>query len=276
MTIAAGARRFAGRVYRRSAAPFGIRALDRMLRDGLPGRFDAPIRFLFTNELRPEGVAVRARVERRRRAIAGMRETYGFTYTTTTHGPTRWLVRESSAPTHASITSGRLAYSAAVPERWGVFLYLCADVSAAGSMIEIGSSTGISAAYLASGRGCRHLITLEGSPALAPVAQATLDELAPRGLVIQGAFDEGLDCAFELLDNTNTGIDLAFLAVTTARRPRCITCSDSFQLRPGALLILDDIYLYADMWRAWNRIRMISGMSLSVILGRFALLTWND
>jgi predicted O-methyltransferase YrrM len=274
---AAGARRLAGHVYRRCAAPLGLRALDRMLRNGLPRRFETPIRFLFTGELEPEVRAVGASIERRRQAVAEMPERYVFSYATSPHGPTRWPVRETAGSTRAPITGGRLAHGAAVPERWGLFLHLCAEAAATGTMIELGSSTGISGAYLASGRGCRSLMTLEGSPDLALVAQATMDELAPGARVIQGPFDEGLDRAFAILDETRTGIDLAYLdgdhdeTATVHYVQRLLP-----RLRPGAVIILDDIYLYADMWRAWHRIRTMPGMSVAINLGRFGLLTWKD
>jgi len=248
-----------------------------MIDDGLPVRFVSPIRFLFTGELAANALDVRARVERRRQAIADRPEIYGFAYTTTPHGPARWLVERSAAPAGPCISGRWLAHVAAVPERWGIFLHLCADVAAAGTMLELGSSAGISAAYLASGRGCRRLTTLEGSPVLARLAQATLDEIARDAKVIEGPFDDGLDHVFTALDQADAGLDLVYLdghhdevaALHYVQRlvPR---------LRPGALVILDDIYLYEEMWRAWNRIRTMPGISVAVNLGRFGLLTWNE
>lgn len=277
MTVKALVRQRAATIYRGCAAPFGARALERMLSDGLPQRLATPIRFLFTGELGAEGLAVRARVERRRQAIAAKPETYSFLYTATPNGPLRWPVGNTATSISAPITGQRLAHIAAVPERWGLFLYLCADVAAAGTMIELGSSTGISGAYLASGRGCHSLLTLEGSPSLAPVAQATLDELTPGALVITGAFDDGLARAFALVEETHSGIALAYIDGDHDEAPTLRYVQRLLpRLRPGAILIFDDIYLYEGMWRAWTRLRSMPGVSVAVNLGRFGLVIYGD
>ena len=277
MTVTTRARRLAGRIYRRCAAPLGLRALGRMIDDGLPVRLASPIQFLFTGELSANARDARARVERRRQAIADRPETDPIAHTTTPHGLVHWPVERSAAPAGPRISGRWLAHVAAVPERWGLFLYLCADVAAAGTMLELGSSAGISAAYLASGRGCRRLMTLEGSPILARLAQATLDEIAPGASVIEGLFDNGLDHVFAALDQADAGLNLVYLdghhdeVATLHYVARLLP-----RLRPGALVILDDIYLYEEMWRAWNRIRTMPGISVAVNLGRFGLFTCNE
>ena len=45
---------------------------------------------------------------------------------------------------------------------------------------------------------------------------------------------------------------------------------------PQALLILDDIHLYEEMWRAWQCVSTMSGCSAAVNLGRFGVLVRDE
>ena len=42
-----------------------------------------------------------------------------------------------------------------------------------------------------------------------------------------------------------------------------------------ALVVLDDIHLYAGMWRAWQSVASLRGVAAAVNVGRFGLLMWN-
>ena len=46
-------------------------------------------------------------------------------------------------------------------------------------------------------------------------------------------------------------------------------------LSSEALVILDDIHLYVEMWRAWERLRSMPGVAAAVNTGRFGLLVWT-
>jgi predicted O-methyltransferase YrrM len=261
--------------FRMGAAPFGNRALRRMVDEGLPGPLYEAVRFLFTGQLSARVQDVCARVERRRRAIANMPDDYGFVYVDTPHGPARWPVALSRATDGPVISSAWLAHVAAVPARWGTFLHLCADGSAGGAMLELGASVGISAAYLASARGCHRLLTVEGSPELAAVARQTLEDVGTKATVFNAVFDEGLDRAFCELDRTGTGLHLVHIdghhdQVATLHYLDRIRA----RLEPNALIVLDDIYLYEEMCWAWARVRHMRGMSAAVNLGRVGLLVW--
>jgi protein-L-isoaspartate O-methyltransferase len=217
---------------------------------------------------------MRSRIEQRRRFIANVSSTYAFAHASTPHGAARWPI-EQPPETPGPISGRWLAHTASVPERWGVFLHLCADDPAARTILELGSSVGISGAYLASGRGCRRLITIEGSSSLAEVATATLEVVTDAAEVIVGPFDDGLTQAFARLDSAADGLDLVYIdghhdeAATLNYAQRILP-----RLRPGGLVIFDDIYLYEEMWRAWSRLRILPGASAAVNVGRFGILVW--
>jgi len=276
VSAVARARRVLGAAYRAAAAPLGLRALDRLLARGLPERLAAPLRFLFDARLPPPSREVRARIEARRRAIAARPDTYGFERVSTPHGPARWLVDRAAAPDGPLVSARRLARNVAVPERWGVFLHLCANASVPGAMLELGSSVGISGAYLAASPSCNRFVTIEGSPAMARVAQETLEVCGTPGTVIRAPFDEGLDRAFAQLDAEGARLTLAYVDghhdehATLHYVERLLP-----RLQPDALVVLDDIYLYPDMWRAWQRVASLPGFTTVLDVGRFAVITWQ-
>lgn len=269
-------RRSAGHAYRRVMAVPGRRALDRAVAAGLPARLEAPLRFLFDGVPPARAAEASARIERRRQAIAEDRRRFGFVPVPTPVGEARWLVEASAAAGGPAVSPSWLARVASVPARWGIFLHLCADGAPGGPVLELGGCVGIGSAYLATARGCRGLVTLEGSPVVAPIARATLEALAPGAIVVEGAFHETLGGVLAGRDGGER-FDLVYLdghhdeaaTLDYVRRVRAA-------LRPGGLIVLDDIYLYAEMWRAWRRLSATPGFSAAVNVGRFGLLVGAD
>lgn len=224
MSVVRTPRRLMGRLYRACAAPFGLRALDGMLRDGLPPRLHSPLRFLFTGEAPGAAENVAARIERLRADIASREDTYQFSYRPTSLGTARW------------------------PERAG------------GS--STGACVGISGAYLTSVPSHPRFLTLEGSAALAPIAHETLAALSHRAVILHGPFETGLHRAFAAFADEHLPVDVAYI---DGHHDEAATLHYVRSLAPHlaseALVILDDIYLYAEMWRAWQRVRSMRGLA---------------
>jgi predicted O-methyltransferase YrrM len=269
-------RPFLGRMYRRFAAPFGLRALNDMLGNGLPVRLGPPLRFLFTQQLPIEAVGIAARIEEVREEISRRQDTYRFEYSPTAFGMARWPDHAGHAAAGPVIPSRRLANVFSVPRHWGLFLHLCADAFAARAILEIGACLGISGAYLASARQRARFITIEGSPVIAPIAEATLAAVTDRAEVIRASFDTGLEEALARFAREQLPIDVAFIdghhqeAATLHYVETVIP-----RLSREAVVILDDIHLTPGMERAWQRLVRTSGIAAAVDVGRFGLLVWN-
>jgi predicted O-methyltransferase YrrM len=276
MSAVAIPRRVLGRLYRRGAAPLGRRALDRMLRDGLPARLRAPLEFLFTDRASPDVKTVAARIEQRRLDIAGRRESYRFTESRTPLGVVRWPERVAPSSMPSPLSLRWLAGPVSVPRRWGVFLHLCGRAFDARAIAELGSCVGISGAYLASIPSHPRFVTVEGSPALAAIARETLAAVSSRSSVLEGPFEGGLGRACDALAAERLSVDVAFIDGHHQEAP---TVHYVHRLRPHlsseALIILDDIHLSAPMWRAWQRVRAMPGVIAGVDVGRFGLLVWD-
>ena len=270
------ARRLAGRMYRKLAAPFGARALRRMARNGLPARLESPLRYLFTGQASPETEEVAARIEHLRTNLAARPDAYRFEYSQSPGGMTRWPESTSGSSAGPVISSRWLATAASVPRHWGVFLRLCAEAFDARTILEVGACLGISGAYLASARTRPRLITLEGSATLAPIAEATLSSVSNRAEVVRGPFESGIHRALALFREEKLPVDVAFIdghhdEAATLHYLRTIIP----HLAPEALVILDDIHLFDGMWHAWQSAASMRGVAASVNAGRFGLLLWN-
>jgi len=257
----------------RLLAPFGARALERMIEDGLPARLAPALRFLFSGEAPAAAEEAACTIEGLRAQIAARPEAYRFAVSDSALGPVR--LAERAGKTNAVVTSDHLATSVSVPKRWGVFLHLCAEAFDAKTILEMGACVGISSAYFASIRSRPHVITLEGSPPLALLARESLAAVSDRGEVIVGAFEETLVVTLDRLAETGEKVDVAFVdghheEAATLHYVETI----SRHLAGTALIILDDIYLYEGMWRAWQTLSSGSSV-IAVNAGRFGLLVYE-
>ena len=105
-------------------------------------------------------------------------------------------------------TLEHIAKISSVTQRWGTFLYLCADAVGAKAILELGTCAGISGCYLASARSCERFVTIEASPAPAKLARLNLSRVSDHFTVINALFDEGLD---EILRGPGDRFDLVYI-----------------------------------------------------------------
>ncbi len=140
-------------------------------------------------------------------------------------------------------------------------------------MLELGTSLGISAAYLASGAqeadnssGATNakLLTLEGAGAVAAVAAANFRSLGLENIeLVTGGFDDRLPGVLDKMGR----IDLAFVDGNHRKEPTLryfnllIGCAS-----PSAVLIFDDIHWSREMEEAWEAIKQDPRVLLTVDL----------
>jgi predicted O-methyltransferase YrrM len=241
-----------------------------MLEDGLPSRLAAPLGFLFDRQAPASAQRAAAQIESLRTKIAVGADAYRLKHRESSFGPVR--VAEPTLETDGALTSERLATVVSVPKRWGQFLHLCSEVLDANVILEMGACVGISGAYLASTQLRPCLFTLEGSPSLAVVARATLAAVQANAEVIVGTFEEILPLTLERVCVSSRKLDIAFLdghhdEAATLHYVHAV----SPYLSDNGLIILDDIYLYEGMWRAWQALAFWRDL-VAVNTGRFGLL----
>ncbi len=170
----------------------------------------------------------------------------------------------SSQKNSAQRTIASLAVHAAKPKKYGQLLHRMARYYQPECIIELGTSLGLSTAYLASGNPAAEVFTLEGAPAVADLAAAHFRQLGLTNIkVFRGHFDDRLP---EILSHCKP-VGLAFIDGNHRREPTL----QYFEMlldhaAPGTVLIFDDIHWSAEMESAWTAIKAHPDVLLTVDL----------
>jgi len=177
---------------------------------------------------------------------------------------------------------GDIVRRAAKAPRLGQLLYRIARYYKPSVMLELGTSLGFSAAYLAAGgtggatghpgEGGK-LWTVEGSGQIAGVARKNLEFLGLDAEVIEGNFDEVLP---GLLGRIGP-VDLAFVD-GNHRREASLSYFEQLMGNAGerALFVFDDIHWSAGMEEAWGAITADPRVYLTIDLFFFGLVFLRD
>lgn len=174
--------------------------------------------------------------------------------------------------TDAGAGSGKLAgeekkiaeitATAVSTQKFGRLLFRLANYYRAETIIELGTSLGISTAYLASANAASRIITLEGSPEIAAVAKETFQQLELNNIdQVVGRFDD-------VLANTirnNPAADLVFLDGNHRKKP-VLDYFEQFMgnMAPASGIIIHDIHWSAEMEEAWSTIRRHPKVKMSI------------
>ncbi|CAN5499902.1 class I SAM-dependent methyltransferase [soil metagenome] len=131
-------------------------------------------------------------------------------------------------------------------------------------VLELGTSLGITTAYLASGNVVAQIYTCEGAPQIAAIAQQHFNGLALKNIqLITGDFAATLP---PLLQTTGT-VDFAFIDGNHRKEP---TLQYFQQLlnhaNANTILVFDDIHWSAGMEEAWAEIQQHPAVTLTIDL----------
>ena len=150
-------------------------------------------------------------------------------------------------------TIQQLATSAVKPRKFGHFFYRLVKYYQPTNIIELGTSLGITTAYLATANIAAKIITIEGSGAIHQQAMKNFKELDLHNIsLFKGNFDTLLP---EVLNNIDT-VDLAYIDGNHRYRP---TIDYFHQLmckrNNNTTFVFDDIHWSSEMERAWQEIK---------------------
>jgi predicted O-methyltransferase YrrM len=160
---------------------------------------------------------------------------------------------------------GDIVYTAAKPKKYGQLLYRMARHYGCRQVMELGTSLGITTAYLSAGAGLDgKVVTIEGAPAIAEKAREHFRRL-DLGNVIQltGDFDDRLGEAFGLMPSPElVYIDGNHRLDPTLRyfqmfKEHCVERS---------ILVFDDIHWSRGMEEAWAHIRKDANVTCTIDL----------
>jgi predicted O-methyltransferase YrrM len=132
------------------------------------------------------------------------------------------------------------------------------------TMLELGTSLGLSALYQSAARQNAKMITLEGCPQIAAIAKIHFDQFSRNNIEIRvGAFRQTLDGALQDLRK----LDYAFIDGHHQMEPtlnyfeKCLLYSHE-----NTLLVFDDIHWSKEMEAAWEEIKNHPKVNLTIDL----------
>lgn len=163
-------------------------------------------------------------------------------------------------------TVGDVARHSAKPARYGRLLYRLARHVSARTVVDLGTSLGLTTAYLAEAARLTggHVQSFEGCPETAALARRNLDQLgADNVAIVVGNLDETLAPNVALLER----IDLAFFDANHRYEPT-IQYFETCRTRAhnDTVFVFDDIHWSAGMERAWADIQAHPAVSVTVDL----------
>lgn len=139
-------------------------------------------------------------------------------------------------------------------------------------ILEIGSSLGISSAFMSSGSPKTHITTLEGCPATTGIAMKYFKKFHFSNIeIIVGEFEETIDLAI-----TKRQFDLIYFDGNHQKEPTISyfeKCLNSAQ--ENSIFIFDDIHWTPDMEEAWDHIRAHPKVTLSVDTFKWGLVFFH-
>ncbi|MFO7655520.1 MAG: class I SAM-dependent methyltransferase [Bacteroidales bacterium] len=158
--------------------------------------------------------------------------------------------------------------SSSVVKKYGTMLYRTVKYFNPDTIVELGTSAGISTMYLAMADPSKKVFTIEANEALADIAAENFRQSGLQNIeVIKGNFDDVLP---ELLKRC-TGRMLFYID----GNHRGDATMDYFGLCCGhaeeSLMVFDDINWSEDMYNAWKLIRADNRVKISISLFRMGI-----
>lgn len=161
-------------------------------------------------------------------------------------------------------TVKKIATSALKPVKFGQLMFRMVNYYHLKTIIELGTSLGITASYLASADSKTMVTTMEGSSAIAQIARANFERLSLTNIdLILGNFDETLRPALQKINS----IDFAFIDGNHRKEPTLHYFEQLMEhSHEYTILIFDDVHWSKEMEEAWEIIKADERVKLSIDL----------
>lgn len=150
------------------------------------------------------------------------------------------------------------------PAKYGKLLFRLVNYFQPKTILELGTSLGITTAYLRAGSLKSELITVEGCPEISAIAEKNWEQLGYKNIHLHmGDFDTVLPA---LLTNA-PAVDFVFFDGNHRKQPtleyfrQCLEKSHD-----KSVFVIDDIYWSEEMKEAWEEIKANERVSVTIDL----------
>lgn len=157
-----------------------------------------------------------------------------------------------------------IARSSLKPRKYAQLLYRMVNYCQPETVLELGTSLGITTAYLASGNKKGQVYTGEGSATIASIARKNFAQLELTNIeLVEGDFSVTLPQLFSKIGQVN----FAFVDGNHRKEPTLQYFDSLLKYATGsALLVFDDIHWSKEMEEAWDIIISHPSVTLSIDL----------
>ena len=163
-----------------------------------------------------------------------------------------------------------IAKTSAAPAKYSKLLFRIVNHFRSNKILELGTSLGISTAYLSAWSNEAEVVTLEGSLSVTEQAKKNFSYLGRNNInLINGRFEDKLSSTVQQMKK----IDFLFLDGNHRLSPTLSyfeTCLP--YLHQDSIVVLDDIHWSEEMLEAWNEIISRPEVTLSFDLFRLGIL----
>lgn len=163
-----------------------------------------------------------------------------------------------------------IARTAAKPAKYAQLLFRLVNHFQPRTVLELGTSLGVTTAYLAAARPKAQVVTFEGCPNLAGAARNHFQQLGFHNIsLVSGHLDETLPATLPELES----VDLVYFDGNHRYAPTLRYFEACLAKRTDdSVFIIDDIYWSAEMTRAWREICRHPDVTLSLDLFHLGLI----
>lgn len=162
-------------------------------------------------------------------------------------------------------TIQQIAASSLKPKKYSQLLFRMIDYYQPQTILELGTSLGITTAYLANANKHAQIITLEGAKEVAAIARQNFDALHLTNVsLIEGNFDETL---LQVIGDKMPKVDFAFIDGNHRLEPTLKYLASLLPaLHENSCVVFDDIHWSAEMEEAWQQIQQHPNVTLTIDL----------
>lgn len=163
-----------------------------------------------------------------------------------------------------------IARTSAKPAKYAQLLFRLVNHFQPRTVLELGTSLGLTTAYLAAARQQAQVLTFEGCPNIAETARGHFHQLNLSNIqVVTGHLDQTLPATLRQLP----AVDLVYFDGNHRYAPTLRYFEACLAKRTeNSVFIIDDIYWSAEMTRAWREICRHPDVTLSIDLFHLGLI----
>jgi predicted O-methyltransferase YrrM len=167
-----------------------------------------------------------------------------------------------------------IAHRSSVSRKKGELLFRLTRYYKPSSIMELGTSLGISTIYMGLAAPESKILTIEGCIDSAKIAHENFEKSGLHNIqIITGNIDDKLSMAFDEMAVP----DLIFIDGNQRKEPTLDYFEQILQhIHPGTVLIIDDIHCSGGMTEAWNTIRGHSRVKVSIDLYQMGIVFFKE